>query len=143
MIWLYIPRSICMENQPIVITTNACVNDIEVFKMTVELPHGLKGLEGKFEEQPIPTSESSKEDLITPSYKALDRAGYRMSPAVFGNSMWTRHQSPAIFTDYAGAGLAGGLPTPHPIDADWIRKFADNAPPNTFITLRRSQRIIL
>jgi hypothetical protein len=123
MIWLYILKEYIMNNKPIVITTNACVNGIEVFKMVVELPHGFAGLDGKYREQTSNPPECSNESHELASYKALEKEGYRKAAPVNGRTMWTRFASRPIFTDQVGAWVADGLPTPHPISAEWVCKY--------------------
>jgi hypothetical protein len=121
MTWFYTKEYI-MGNKPITINTTSTIGETTVFKLVIEMPYAPDGLDCKFEEQPTHTSGKTKKYSEKISYNSLQHEGYRKSPAVFGISMWTRRFSPSIFTDYGGAWLAGGLPTPHPISLHWVWK---------------------
>jgi hypothetical protein len=52
-----------MNNQSITINANVTIAETTVFKMTIELPHGLAGIDGKFDQPPKPSTDNDEEGV--------------------------------------------------------------------------------
>jgi hypothetical protein len=52
-----------MDKKAVTINTTATLNGVVVFKMSIELPFGLSGIDGKFDEQPLPSTDNGPADV--------------------------------------------------------------------------------
>jgi hypothetical protein len=125
MTWLYILKEYIMNNKPITINTNATINGVTVFKLVVELPHGLNGLDGKFAtniHKHVPSPKSvTEEGLVYLGYKIADVS---KTNAPGETAIWLKDGHRAVFVDDSRAFFSKDCACYHPVTSHWFEMFS-------------------